>query len=126
MAENTARDYSYAAPVRKERQQEVPEIHTQSQRQPQHVAVSAFEKCLMTVIGVAVGVMMLMTVSVQNQIATAQRDLQNVAQKSTTALNSNNTLKQEIGELSSADRLEYIAQQQGLKLHESNIRNVSK
>ena len=38
----------------------------------------------------------------------------------------NSDLKQEIGELTSSDRLDAFAQKNGLTLNENNIRNVSK
>lgn len=53
-----------------------------------------------------------------------QRQLQNVNSEVAVTKSENLDLEQEIGELTSIDRINQIAKQQGLKLIESNIRTI--
>ncbi|TYC50133.1 cell division protein FtsL [Weissella muntiaci] len=63
-------------------------------------------------------------ITVSNQKATAQKTLTATNSKITANRNNNNNLKQDIATLTSTDRLTQIAQEFGLSMNVSNVRNV--
>lgn len=123
MASNTARQL--VAPELIPNQQ--PAIHTAPDVQPnQKVALSAMEKMTLAIIGIAFFGMLVGLLTTKIAVVNAQRDLQTTTQTMTQVHARNSDLKQEIGELTSSDRLDAFAQKNGLTLNENNIRNVSK
>lgn len=109
-----------------------PQIHRHSQPspsghpQPHKLPVSKFEKCLMTVCGLVLAVLMVSVVSAKIAMSNAQHDLQAVNQTTTTYQNRNTNDQQEINELQSRSRLDKIAKKQGLSLENARIRTVNK
>lgn len=63
-------------------------------------------------------------ITFSNQKATAQKTLTETNSKITANRNNNNNLKQDIATLTSTDRLTQIAQEFGLSMNVSNVRNV--
>ena len=113
MAGNTVRKYNYEP---EEEVRKSPRLVVD----PQKVSYSAFEK-LLAVLGL-LGAVALITLNVSATYA--QRQLTNVKESITKQKNATADLQQEIGELSSNTRLNKIAQSQGLKLRENNIRII--
>ena len=111
MAGNTVRKYNYEP---EEEARKSPRLVVD----PQKVSYSAFEKLL--------GAVALITLNVSASVSAtyAQRQLTNVKESITKQKNATADLQQEIGELSSNTRLNKIAQSQGLKLRENNIRTI--
>lgn len=123
MASNTARQL--VAPELIPNQQ--PTIHTAPNEQPNRkVALSAMEKTTLAIIGIAFFGMLVGLLTTKIAVVNAQRDLQTTSRSMTQVHARNSDLKQEIGELTSSDRLDAFAQKNGLTLNENNIRNVSK
>ncbi|KAA8439060.1 cell division protein FtsL [Weissella paramesenteroides] len=69
-------------------------------------------------------VMAFLVIFMANKSATANTQLSTTSAKLETVRNKNNDLKQEVSDLSSPDRLNKIAEKNGLKLNNQNIRNV--
>ncbi|WP_436667360.1 cell division protein FtsL [Latilactobacillus sakei] len=97
-----------------------------AQQTTQKVAYSTLEKLAVTVIGIAFFVMLVSLLSTKIAVVNAQRTLENTTQDMSQTRAKNNDLKQEIGELTSSDRLDAFAKKNNLKLNENNIRNVAK
>jgi len=99
-----------------------------SQQHPQgeKLPVSKFEKCLMTVCGLALALLMVCVVSSKIAMSTAEHNLQSINNKVTTIQNHNTSKQQQINELQSRSRLDKIAKKQGLTLENARIRNVNK
>ncbi|GHN31196.1 cell division protein FtsL [Lactobacillus delbrueckii] len=117
MAGNTVRKYNYEP---EEEARKSPRLVVD----PQKVPYSAFEK-LLAALGL-LGAVALITLNVSASVSAtyAQRQLTNVKESITKQKNATADLQQEIGELSSNTRLNKIAQSQGLKLRENNIRTI--
>ncbi|WP_235804311.1 cell division protein FtsL [Latilactobacillus graminis] len=94
--------------------------------QSKKVAFSAVEKLVASIIGIVFFAMLVSLLTTKIAVVNAQRGLESTTQKMTQVSANNNDLKQEIGELTSSDRLNAFAQKHDLKLNENNIRNVSK
>ncbi|MFD1319473.1 protein required for the initiation of cell division [Loigolactobacillus zhaoyuanensis] len=140
--ESAARDYSLLAePVAPSMPQ--PDIHikapaetapatkidpaTQPQAIPAgRVAVSAFEKILLTVTGIAVVALATVIVATQISVANAQRSLQDVEQTISAVQAKNSDAKQTINEIMQSSHLNTVAAKDGLTFNEANIRNVGK
>ncbi|KRK49550.1 cell division protein FtsL [Secundilactobacillus kimchicus] len=105
-------------------------IHTttgnQSVEVPKHLALSKFEKCLMTVGTVITMCMMVWLVSLKIGVSTAQQHLQDVNSRIASVQTKNVSTKQEVNELQNRARLDKIAQKDGLSLSNGKIRNVNK
>ena len=114
MAGNTVRKYNYEP---EEEARKSPRLVVD----PQKVPYSAFEK-LLAVLGLLGAITLNVSASVSATYA--QRQLTNVKESITKQKNATADLQQEIGELSSNTRLNKIAQSQGLKLRENNIRTI--
>lgn len=69
-------------------------------------------------------VMAFLVIFMANKSATANTQLSTTSAKLETVRNKNNDLKQEVSDLSSPDRLNKIAEKNGLELNNQNIRNV--
>jgi len=107
-------------------EQPKPRVQPQPQGQPQKLPVSKFEKCLVTLCGLALAVMMVCVVSSKIAMSNAQHDLQSITQTTATIQSRNTNAQQEINELQSRSRLDKIAQKQGLTLDNARIRTVNK
>lgn len=105
-------------------------IHTTTGAQtlevPEHLNLSKFEKCLMTLGTVAVLCMMVWLVSLKIGVSTAQQNLQDVNASVTAVQTKNVSTKQEVNELQNRARLDKVAQKDGLTLSNGKIRNVNK
>ena len=105
-------------------------IHTttgnQSVEVPKHLALSKFEKCLMTVGTVITMCMMVWLVSLKIGVSTAQQHLQDVNSRIASVQTKNVSTKQEVNKLQNRARLDKIAQKDGLSLSNGKIRNVNK
>ncbi|WP_459127636.1 cell division protein FtsL [Latilactobacillus curvatus] len=123
MATNTARQLETpVAPLKTQ-----PTAHKQAvASQSKKVAFSAVEKLATSVIGIIFFAMLVSLLTIKIAVVNAQRGLESTTQKMAQVSANNNDLKQEIGELTSSDRLNAFAQKHDLKLNENNIRNVSK
>ncbi|WP_061775869.1 cell division protein FtsL [Levilactobacillus senmaizukei] len=115
-------------PVRRPKVQPQPTPQQQPQQSPRKrwLPVSKFEKCLMTVCGLILAVLMVSVVSAKIAMSNAQHELQSVNNQVTTYTNRNTNTQQEINELQSRTRLDKIAKKQGLTLENARIRNVNK
>ncbi|SEK30377.1 cell division protein FtsL [Carnobacterium iners] len=93
---------------------------------PKKSIVTGLEKMLMGMIMAIAFTLMTISISLEINIASTNRALQDTKASilSTTTVNSN--LQQEVQELSRYDRIYRIANEQGLKMNEANVRNVIK
>lgn len=112
--------------IERPQRQAQPKLDPQQQPNSQKLPVSKFEKCLLTVCGLVLAVMMVCVVSSKIAMTNAQHQLQSVNSRVTTVQNHNTSAQQEINELQSRSRLDKIAKKQGLSLDNARIRNVSK
>lgn len=109
-----------------------PQVKSTPERAPRQVPMpdkvgwSKFEKALVTVCGVMLTFMMISLVSTKIAVTNAQHKLQNVNTQITKVNSQNTSSKQVIGELTSQQHLEQVAQKYGLTISNSNIRNVNK
>lgn len=69
-------------------------------------------------------VMAFLVIFMADKSATANTQLSTTSAQLETVRDKNNDLKQEVSDLSSPDRLNKIAEKNGLKLNNQNIRNV--
>lgn len=67
-----------------------------------------------------------MTIVASMIIANKNRQLQDIESQTTLIQRENNTLLQSTQELSQYDRVNRIANEQGLKMNEDNVRNVGR
>lgn len=140
--ESAARDYRASAVPAMPEQTE-PNIHiktpTPASPAPKHnpvnqpvavpsgrVAVSAFEKVLLTLTGVIMVVLGSVIVATQVSVTSAQRHLQDVDQQITKVKAKNSDAKQTINEMLQSNHLNEAAAKDGLSFNEANIRNVGK
>lgn len=110
-----------------------PEIVTQAQpvelprvAVKQRVRFSMFEKVMASVITAIAITLMVVLVHTTVSVSASQRQLQDVQTSITKVKTANTDLQQEIGELSSSDRLAAYAKKNGLTFKEANVRNVTK
>lgn len=93
---------------------------------PKSVPYSRFEKVLLTFGGIVTMALMFVAVTFSISSTNAQRQLQMVNTAVAAKEGHNTDLQQEKGELTSTERMNKIAKQQGLQLIESNIRTIVK
>ena len=67
-----------------------------------------------------------MTIVASMIVANKNRQLQDIESQTTLIQRENNTLLQATQELSQYDRVNRIANEQGLKMNEENVRNVGR
>ena len=67
-----------------------------------------------------------MTIVASMIVANKNRQLQDIESQTTLIQRENNTLLQSTQELSQYDRVNRIANEQGLKMNEDNVRNVGR
>lgn len=123
--DNTARNYeSYAQPQIKENPQQEPSrksrVHTKS------VPVSKLESVLLMLLGLITMVLMVALVSVKVSTTVSQQQLQKINNSVDSTISKNVDLRQEVGELTSSQRLTEYAQTHNMTLNNDNVRNVSK
>lgn len=124
--ENTARNYESYLPKRTQTQKQVePELEniaTNSSR----VAVSKQEARLLAAFGAILMILMVSLVSIKVSITVSQQQLQKVNNSIDAVSSKNVDLRQEVGELTSAQRLTKYAKKHNMTLSDKNVRNVSK
>ncbi|MBD5432605.1 MAG: cell division protein FtsL [Lactobacillus sp.] len=91
---------------------------------PKNVPLNRLEKTLLVIGSLITLTMMILLVSGSISTTNAQHNLTDSEQSVISTQNKNTDLRQEIGELTSSTRMNKIAKQEGLRLIESNIRNV--
>ncbi|QNQ80612.1 cell division protein FtsL [Lactobacillus sp. PV034] len=120
MADSSAKIYNYQEPVTREAGQPQKKIILN----PKNVPLNRLEKTLIVLGSLITLVMMTLLVSASISSTNAQHKLTDSEQSVLATQNRNTDLRQEIGELTSSSRMNKIAKQEGLRLIESNIRNV--
>lgn len=91
---------------------------------PKSVPFNRLEKVMLTIGASVAIVMMFVLVAFSISQTSAQRQLQNSNTAVATIKSQNTDLEQEIGELTSTERINKIAKQQCLQLIDSNIRTI--
>lgn len=76
--------------------------------------------------GVVLAFLATMTIVASMIVANKNRQLQDIESQTTHIQRENNTLLQSTQELSQYDRVNRIANEQGLKMNEDNVRNVGR
>ena len=76
--------------------------------------------------GVVLAFLATMTIVASMIVANKNRHLQDIESQTTLIQRENNTLLQSTQELSQYDRVNRIANEQGLKMNEDNVRNVGR
>ena len=76
--------------------------------------------------GVVLAFLATMTIAASMIVANKNRQLQDIESQTTLIQRENNTLLQSTQELSQYDRVNRIANEQGLKMNEDNVRNVGR
>lgn len=76
--------------------------------------------------GVVLAFLATMTIVASMIVAIKNRQLQDIESQTTLIQRENNTLLQSTQELSQYDRVNRIANEQGLKMNEDNVRNVGR
>ena len=76
--------------------------------------------------GVVLAFLATMTIVASLIVANKNRQLQDIESQTTLIQRENNTLLQSTQELSQYDRVNRIANEQGLKMNEDNVRNVGR
>lgn len=98
-------------------------VHKQT---PKTSIVTRTEKMLIGVIMAIAFTLMAISISLEINIASTNRALQDTKTSIQDTTVVNNNLEQEAQELSRYDRIYKIANNQGLKMNETNVRNVIK
>ena len=81
---------------------------------------------LLAVSGFVLAALAVMTIVASMIVANKNRQLQDIESQTTLIQRENNTLLQATQELSQYDRVNRIANEQGLKMNEENVRNVGR
>lgn len=130
MADSTARSYYQFMNEAIPEVKELPRRRTQTPTRrkivtsPKSVPFNRLEKVMLTIGASVAIVMMFVLVAFSISQTSAQRQLQNSNTAVATIKSQNTDLEQEIGELTSTERINKIAKQQGLQLIDSNIRTI--
>ncbi|WP_105956278.1 cell division protein FtsL [Apilactobacillus quenuiae] len=90
------------------------------------LSLSKFEKVLLVTGSVIIFTLTLCLVGEKINLGNHSTSLQSVENSLNKVDNSNNYLKQEIGELESVNRLQSVAKKGNLSLSNKNVRNVNK
>ncbi|WP_034550728.1 cell division protein FtsL [Carnobacterium funditum] len=88
--------------------------------------VTRTEKMLIGMIMTIAFTLIAVSISLEINVASINRALQDTKTSIVSTTTINNNLKQEVQELSRYDRIYKIANNQGLKMNEANVRNVIK
>ena len=81
---------------------------------------------LLAVSGFVIAALAVITIVTSMIVANKNRQLQDIESQTTLIQRENNTLLQATQELSQYDRVNRIANEQGLKMNEENVRNVGR
>ncbi|MBF1726561.1 MAG: cell division protein FtsL, partial [Streptococcus sp.] len=81
---------------------------------------------LLAVSGFVLAALAVITIVASMIVANKNRQLQDIESQTTLIQRENNTLLQATQELSQYDRVNRIANEQGLKMNEENVRNVGR
>lgn len=81
---------------------------------------------VLILLGVVLAFLATMTIVASMIVANKNRQLQDIESQTTLIQRENNTLLQSTQELSQYDRVNRIANEQGLKMNEDNVRNVGR
>jgi cell division protein ftsL len=81
---------------------------------------------LLAVSGFVIAALAVITIVASMIVANKNRQLQDIESQTTLIQRENNTLLQATQELSQYDRVNRIANEQGLKMNEENVRNVGR
>ncbi|KRL04674.1 cell division protein FtsL [Liquorilactobacillus oeni] len=123
MAQNTARQMQAQPQI----EHNPRPIHTKKpELQTGRVPFSRLEILGISIASIIVMILMISVISSKITLSKAQYNLQQVSQGIVNLQNKNVDTKQEVSELSSRNRLMQVAQNNGLKMNDQNIRNVSK
>lgn len=129
MADNAARNYyqymNEAVPNASTPKRKVTrEVTVNPELKSTIVPLNRQEKMIITLGTVITLVLMFFLVSSNISATKSQRQLQNINTELLTQKGQNTDLQQEMGELTSAERINRISKEQGLQLIESNIRTL--
>lgn len=124
--ENTARNYESYLPKRTPAQENDGLGHKSVAVSSKKVAISKQEARLLAALGAIMMVLMISLVSIKVSITISQQQLQKVNNSIDNVTSKNVDLRQEIGELTSAQRLAKYAKKHDMTLSDKNVRNVSK
>ncbi|MHC9532861.1 cell division protein FtsL [Dellaglioa sp. L3N] len=126
MAQNSTARPIPTTPSKKYRESPRQQPIHKTQAGTQRVALSKIEKSLFGLIGVISLILMITLVSAQVKLSNSSQFLQNINSEITAIQTKSSDLTQEVNELASNNRLNGIADKNGLNLSESRIRNVTK
>ncbi|MGX7395379.1 cell division protein FtsL [Carnobacterium mobile] len=93
---------------------------------PRKSGITKVEKLLCGALLSIVFALIAISISLEISIASTNRALQDTNSSIATITTINDNLEQEVQELSRYDRVYKIANSQGLKMNEANVRNVTK
>lgn len=120
MVDSSARNFRYSELDADNQRNKQVIVRLTSQNEP-----LSLTEVLFIAFGVVMTLIMMCFMISSNISATnAQRNLSEIQKDIATVQNKNTNLRQEIGELTSANRMNKLAKQYGLQLIESNIRNI--
>ncbi|MGY3778853.1 cell division protein FtsL [Isobaculum melis] len=121
--ENLAKELQVDIPLRSP--QTKPATAPQKKIAKRTSTITRIEKLIMSAIILMLFGLAITCVSMEVNVFSTNRELQDVRNEITMKQDANIDLKQEISELSGYDRIYDIAGKAGLKLNESNVRTVS-
>ncbi|MGR3741972.1 cell division protein FtsL [Companilactobacillus sp. DQM5] len=123
MNNNTARNLETYVQPEIEQQ---PKQRTTRRTRTKSVPISKTEGFLLAGLGIVTMVLMIALVSVKVSATVSQQQLQKINSAVDSTTSKNVDLRQEVGELSSSQRLTEYAQSHNMNLSNDNVRNVSK
>ncbi|KRM87925.1 cell division protein FtsL [Lacticaseibacillus thailandensis] len=122
--DSTARNFDATAPQLQPKPR--PRVQPQPVARPQRVPFSMVERALTACIAVAAVGFALLILSTQFSVAATTRTYQNLQNKIASATDRVTNYQQSVGELTASGRLAAFAQQHGLTVNDSNIKQVTK
>lgn len=93
---------------------------------PKKSGITNLEKMVIGIVSVIAFALIAVSISLEINIASTNRALQDTNSSIANTTTINNNLEQEVQELSRYDRVYEIANRQGLEMNEANVRNVIK
>ncbi|MEG0442941.1 MAG: cell division protein FtsL [Carnobacterium sp.] len=93
---------------------------------PKKSGITNLEKMVIGIVSVIAFALIAVSISLEINIASTNRALQDTNSSIANITTINNNLEQEVQELSRYDRVYEIANRQGLEMNEANVRNVIK
>ncbi|ALV20785.1 MAG: cell division protein FtsL [Carnobacterium sp.] len=93
---------------------------------PKKSGITNLEKMVIGIVSVITFALIAVSISLEINIASTNRALQDTNSSIANITTINNNLEQEVQELSRYDRVYEIANRQGLEMNEANVRNVIK